>query len=102
MNMVKVKSGKKFVIKGVDMRLSFDSLKQIAQEEVKAKFEKGDICYFENSTKTKVKLLFQRGNVVIIIYCFKLDGEFNVESKDQSVIDGYLKYINHEKQEKGS
>jgi len=68
--------GRKFIIKDVDMRYSFDSLREIAERIVGANFEEGDICYFQNSGVTRRKVLLMKNGIVYQLYWMKLKGEF--------------------------
>ena len=81
------KQGQKFFISNVDMRCSFDSLKDLAIKKVGADFEKGDICYFENSNSNRRKVLLQKEGIVFQLYWMKIKGRF-IPIKEQ---DGLLK-----------
>lgn len=70
------RGGRKFLVKDVDMRYSFDMLQEIAVKQVGCDFLAGDICYFENSNHTRRKVLLMKNGVIYQLYWMKVKGKF--------------------------
>lgn len=87
------KSGRKFLVKNVDMRWSFDSLKDLAIKKVGADFLKGDVVYFENANITRRKALLIKGEVIIMAYWMKLKGKFVELGEPEGSIKGFINFM---------
>lgn len=86
------RGGQKYLVKNVDMRYSFDRLKDIATQTVGCDFEKGDICYFENSNHTRRKVLLMRGEVIYCLYWMKVRGAFVEIDEPNGQIRKYIDF----------
>jgi len=79
-------ASKTFYMKGVDMRLSFDSLKALAKQ-LGANLEEGDLIIVDNERGSKRKALKVTKNGAIIIYAEARKGneflEINTKAKEK-------------------
>lgn len=73
------------------MRMSFDSLKLMAQTKG-ADFDKGDVCYFENSNQDRRKVLFQKSGLIFILYWMKLRGKFVPVNEKDGLLKHYVDF----------
>lgn len=86
------RGGRKFLVKDVDMRYSFDTLKELALMKVGCDFEAGDICYFENTNHTRRKVLLMRDDIIYCLYWMKIKGGFVEIDAPNGLIKKYIDF----------
>lgn len=86
------KEGRKFFLKNVDMRCSFEGLKEIAVTRLGCDFLAGDMCYFENTNLTRRKALIYKDGVIYQLYWMKVKGKFIEIYQGDGLITEYIDF----------